>query len=231
MNTDNSNEVNDDYCISIDGMLSTIPKLDFSSNEFDVDFSGEYMIRIERVGSVFKIINAMNGWGNNFKEQFINSPVHVYKKITESNTSAEPIKDEELAWKIIKKNIPNGIANVHAKSKGNGKPQYQAEIDVIKLCMEQYSSQANNSIGNGWVSDKPDFKDECTFVTATKYDRNSEDLSYDYAIWQIKTLEGEYEKGQPASYLGLLNGEGEEWGPLEDLSADLYLIIPEIIPQ
>ena len=48
---------------------------------------------------------------------------------------------------IIKKNIPNGIVNIKAKGKGNGKPQYQAEIDIIKICMDEYAA---SELGKGW---------------------------------------------------------------------------------
>lgn len=42
---------------------------------------------------------------------------------------------------IIKENIPNGIVNIKAVGKGNGKPQYQAEIDIISKCMKQFALQ------------------------------------------------------------------------------------------
>ncbi|MBP7109506.1 MAG: hypothetical protein KBA90_13195 [Chitinophagaceae bacterium] len=80
---------------------------------------------------------------------------------------------------------------------------------------------------NKWLTEKPDFNEECSFVTATKYNRNEEDLKWDYSIWQIKKLDGEDENGEYGWYFGLLDGEGEEWGDLEDLAADLYYIIDE----
>lgn len=45
------------------------------------------------------------------------------------------------AEEIRKKNIPNGIINIKAIGKGNGKPQYKAEKDVIIKCMEEYAQQ------------------------------------------------------------------------------------------
>ena len=39
----------------------------------------------------------------------------------------------------MKKNIPNGIVNI--KGKGDGKPQYRAEVDVIVKCMVEYAEQ------------------------------------------------------------------------------------------
>lgn len=104
---------------------------------------------------------------------------------------------------------------------GKPNPQTYAFIDGVK-------SKLNNTVEDKWISVKPEFKEECTFITATKYNRNNEDLYYEYSCWQIKKLDGEDENGNPAWYFGLLNGEGEEWGALEDLGADYYLIIPEV---
>lgn len=83
---------------------------------------------------------------------------------------------------------------------------------------------------DGWVRKKPDFKQECTFITAAKYGRNEEDLIWEYKIWQIKQLDGEDEEGNSAWYWGLLNGEGEEWGDLADLTAYYYKIIEPLPP-
>jgi hypothetical protein len=81
-------------------------------------------------------------------------------------------------------------------------------------------------IRNEWLDEKPEFNEECTFITATKYTRNKEDLKWDYSIWQIKKLDGENDKGEPAWYWGLLTGDGEEWGDLDDLTANKYFIFP-----
>jgi hypothetical protein len=78
----------------------------------------------------------------------------------------------------------------------------------------------------GWLGEKPEFKEECVFVTATQYNRNDEDLEWNFSVWQIKKLDGETDEGEPCWYLGLLNGDGEEWGDINDLSVDKYLIIP-----
>lgn len=40
---------------------------------------------------------------------------------------------------IIKKYIPNGIQNI--KGKGDGKPQYLAEIEIIEKCINEYTKQ------------------------------------------------------------------------------------------
>lgn len=87
---------------------------------------------------------------------------------------------------------------------------------------------------NRWLSEKPDFNEECTFITANTYTRNDEPLPYDYSVWQIKKLDGENDEGEPAWYWGLLDGDGEEWGDLADLSVKYYYIIsdpPKLKPK
>jgi len=78
---------------------------------------------------------------------------------------------------------------------------------------------------DNWVKIKPHFKEECVFITRSTYTRNNEPLQYDYTIWQTKWLMGEDEAGGDAFYLALLTGDGEEWGDLNDLEADEYLIL------
>ena len=50
----------------------------------------------------------------------------------------------KTAEEIIKLNIPNGIVNI--KSKGDSKPQYEAELAIIKKCMEEYAAQFKNNL-------------------------------------------------------------------------------------
>lgn len=53
----------------------------------------------------------------------------------DNETSKQDIEKE--AEEIIKRIIPNGIQNV--KGKGDGKPQYRAEIEAIKKCMFEFA--------------------------------------------------------------------------------------------
>jgi hypothetical protein len=140
----------------------------------------------------------------------------------QSNTT-EPIVDNELLSSIVKSVLClRDDADVNEMD-------LSIIFNQIKQISKQYAaSKLNNTIEDEWLDTKPEFNKECVFITATKYNRNSEDLEYDYACWQIKKLDGEDENGNPAWYFGLLNGDGEEWGALEDLRADYYLIIPEV---
>lgn len=67
-----------------------------------------------------------------------------------------------------------------------------------------------------WINIKPEFKEECLLLTATCFRGQ-----WEYSIWRIEKIEVD-----ESWYLGLLNGDGEEWGDLEDLKADLYCVMP-----
>lgn len=43
----------------------------------DIEFGHDYQIRIVETKNGWKVINAVNGWGNNCKEEFINEPVNI----------------------------------------------------------------------------------------------------------------------------------------------------------
>ena len=67
-----------------------------------------------------------------------------------------------------------------------------------------------------WTSKKPKFDKECLLITASKIANN-----WEYSVWTIKQLNNE-----DFWYWGWLNGEGEEYGDLNDLRADKYLVLP-----
>lgn len=75
---------------------------------------------------------------------------------------------------------------------------------------------------NTWQKEKPDFKQECVFVTATQLYPKNKSPFWIYRTYEIKKVEGSY-----GWYLGLCDGEGDEWGDISDLKADLYLILPK----
>lgn len=61
----------------------------------------------------------------------------------------------------------------------------------------------------GWQKEKPDFP--CLFLTRSKY--GSETYCNSYTITEQE------------GYLAIVDGNGEEWGALEDLQADEYFVI------
>lgn len=74
---------------------------------------------------------------------------------------------------------------------------------------------------NNWTEDKPEFTEECVLLTAVKTSGG-----WDYSSWLIMAVTGYDDNNNPAWYYALCEMDGEEFGPLEDLSADKYLVIP-----
>jgi hypothetical protein len=72
----------------------------------------------------------------------------------------------------------------------------------------------NNELA--WQSEKPEFKEECLLLTAVLIRG-----IWEYTVYQIAKVESDEEW-----YMGWLTGEGEEYGDLEDLKADKYLVMP-----
>lgn len=67
----------------------------------------------------------------------------------------------------------------------------------------------------GWLTEKPVFDRDCILLTGTKIREKCE-----YSSWLIKWLD--FDEG---GYWGWLNMDGEEYGDINDLHADLYNII------
>lgn len=69
---------------------------------------------------------------------------------------------------------------------------------------------------SNWQTTKPEFKEECLLITASKWKHG-----WEYTSWQIKWTECD-----GASYMGWFTGENEEYGDLADLNAEMYLVLP-----
>ena len=85
---------------------------------------------------------------------------------------------------------------------------------IVEALKEMYNAGAKE----GWISEKPD--KECLFISATLFRDN-----WDYRLWQIIKHYSYNDEGEYGWYYSLCEGDGQEWGPLDDLSADLYKII------
>lgn len=72
-----------------------------------------------------------------------------------------------------------------------------------------------------WGKEKPIFTEDCTLVTAT-YVRGN--LHYD--VWRIERV-----NHGDGWYWAWLQGDGEEFGDIADLSAHYYCIIPPVNPN
>jgi hypothetical protein len=72
---------------------------------------------------------------------------------------------------------------------------------------------------NKWTKEKPSFKKDCILITATYF----QNTGWEYTLYEIKKSEGFNEEGMGAYYWGIFCEDGEEWGDIADLSANLYL--------
>lgn len=90
------------------------------------------------------------------KADFISKSCNQFSMSQPQSKSVGDVSTED----IIKRNIPNGVVNIKAKGKGNGKPQYKAEIEVIKKCMKEYA-QLNNS---GEIIWKGEYDNACNEI-------------------------------------------------------------------
>lgn len=75
---------------------------------------------------------------------------------------------------------------------------------------------------DGWTNKKPVFKAEGDFVTASWWKDH-----WEYKAWSMIKIEGEDDDGNEGYYLGLCDQDGNEWGDYDDLTADLYFILPK----
>ncbi len=67
-----------------------------------------------------------------------------------------------------------------------------------------------------WLSEKPEFKEECLLITAVKF-RDE----WEYEVYIIKMIESD-----EGCYMGWLTGDGDEYGDLADLTSEKYFTTP-----
>lgn len=67
-----------------------------------------------------------------------------------------------------------------------------------------------------WSKKKPKFDKECLLLTAVKIRGE-----WEFTVYIIKKIEcdGKW-------YMGWLDGQGEEYGDLADLTSQLYMVLP-----
>lgn len=68
-----------------------------------------------------------------------------------------------------------------------------------------------------WTDIKPEFNEECLLITAVSY----RDQPYEYDVYIIA-----YVSSDEGRYMGWFDRNGEEYGDLADLKADMYLVLP-----
>lgn len=75
---------------------------------------------------------------------------------------------------------------------------------------------------NNWTTIKPPANQERLFISANWIGRAKQ---YDYKTWRITKCDAGDEW-----YWGLCDGDGEEWGEWDDLTADFYYEVPIAVP-
>lgn len=94
--------------------------------------------------------------------------------------------------------------------------------DICKsLPVKELHPQEVKGEKDGWINEKPEFDKDSIMITASWW--NIGDGYWEYSIWQIVKLESE-----EGWYWGLLMGDGDEWGALEDFRADKYKVLPPL---
>lgn len=79
---------------------------------------------------------------------------------------------------------------------------------------------ATPTIGARWVSGTPKLTAPCVFVSKT-----SSKTGYDYAVWEAMYIDN-----GDGSYLALCDGDGEEWGDINDFRCDEHYIVSNESP-
>lgn len=72
-----------------------------------------------------------------------------------------------------------------------------------------------------WSKIKPNFNEECILIVATWF-KNNHNLHWEYTLYTVEKIQGYNSKDEPSYYWGLICDDGEEWGDITDLKADLY---------
>ena len=70
-----------------------------------------------------------------------------------------------------------------------------------------------------WSKKKPK-PQECLLFTARFLGGE-----WEYVLYTIKKTDGENEAGEQCWYWGMFTADGDEWGDLSDLKADLYYMM------
>ena len=69
-----------------------------------------------------------------------------------------------------------------------------------------------------WSKTKPKFNKECILIIAIWIEDH-----WEYTLYTIEMVEN-----PEGWYFGLICDDGEEWGDIDDLQADKYLVLPPL---
>ena len=91
-------------------------------------------------------------------------------------------------------------------------PKYRHESNIPSpIVIDIVAGYANTK--EKWISDKPEFTEDCWIVTSGSDGRE---------IWEIKKVYSE-----DGWYWGWLDSYGDEYGDINDLESESYYILPE----
>ena len=82
--------------------------------------------------------------------------------------------------------------------------------NLMESFAESYSKE---QVQKAWITEKPEFTEDCWLVTAG---------GGGCEIWQIKRVESD-----DGWYWGWLDSYGDEYGDINDMESEFYLILPE----
>jgi hypothetical protein len=83
--------------VKIDELITKIPDDADLQEPFVVDSGGSYQIEISKIEGKYVVTNAINGWGNNCRDDFANSEVLILTQINQSpQPDKEPLSKEAL---------------------------------------------------------------------------------------------------------------------------------------
>ena len=64
--------------IKVGNFETIIKKSETKKEVFDVDFGGRLMLQIQRTGDTYQVINGVDGYGYNAREQYKNEKVIIH---------------------------------------------------------------------------------------------------------------------------------------------------------
>ena len=130
---------------------------------------------------------------------------------------AEMIRERSLSIIEFAKSYAstsNHISEEEIKSyaKGMWPDDYRRELAVIDGATWAINRLSPTRKESEWISEKPEFTEDCWVITGGKAGCE---------IWEIKKVESD-----EGWYMAWLDSYGDEYGDLNDMESELYLILP-----
>lgn len=98
------------YIIKVNDNFKEIKSID---TPFNVDFYGNLMVMIDLIDNEHKVINAMNGYGNNCMDEYADAKVTIFKDILAESVAPKTVKATRLKVLEPVGNIMINSAHIH----------------------------------------------------------------------------------------------------------------------